>query len=149
MVRAIDETSRLQRFRRSLVLAAALAACGVANAAYVSAGRIYTDAGARITLRGVNWFSFETETNVVHGLWARSMTGMLDQMQQLGFNAVRVPFCPKLLQGARPTSMTGRRRAATSWRCCARSGKAPSRRRRLLLRHHLRLLPRHRHRRAP
>lgn len=71
----------------------------------VAAGRILDEQGNRITLKGVNWFGFETDTYVVHGLWARSMGDMLDQMKSLGFNAVRVPFCPTALRGVATTSI--------------------------------------------
>jgi endoglucanase len=80
-----------------------LLASSASPAMNVSSGRIYDEQGNRITIKGVNWFGAETDTRVVHGLWARSMTDMLDQMKSLGFNAVRVPFCPATLQGV-PTN---------------------------------------------
>lgn len=76
-----------------------------AHAYYVSGGRIYDEQAKRITIQGVNWFGFETETRVVHGLWARSLTDMLDQMKSLGFNAVRIPFCPAVIAGAATSSI--------------------------------------------
>lgn len=76
-----------------------------AQAFYVSGGRIYDDQANRITIQGVNWFGFETDTRVVHGLWARNLGDMLDQMKALGFNAVRVPFCPAVLNGAATNSI--------------------------------------------
>jgi endoglucanase len=72
---------------------------------YVASGRIHDEQGQRLTIRGVNWFGFETETRVVHGLWARSLPDMLDQMKSLGFNAVRVPFCPAVIRGAATSSI--------------------------------------------
>jgi endoglucanase len=80
-----------------------LLASSASPAMSVSSGRIYDAQGNRITIKGVNWFGAETDTRVVHGLWARGMTDMLDQMKTLGFNAVRVPFCPATLQGV-PTN---------------------------------------------
>lgn len=53
--------------------------------------------GSPITLRGINWFGAETGTHVFHGLWARNWKDMIVQIKQLGFNAVRVPFCPATL----------------------------------------------------
>ena len=69
------------------------------------AGGIVDAAGNGIQLRGVNWFGAETATNVVHGLWARNWQDMIDQMQQQGFNAVRLPFCPATLQGVAPSAI--------------------------------------------
>jgi len=60
----------------------------------VSGGRIYDDTGKEIQLKGVNWFGAENESHVVNGLWARGYKDMIQQMKSLGFNAVRLPFCP-------------------------------------------------------
>lgn len=59
-------------------------------------GKIYHD-GARIKLFGLNWFGFETDEYAPHGLWERHYTDMLDDIQNLGFNALRLPFCPSAL----------------------------------------------------
>jgi aryl-phospho-beta-D-glucosidase BglC (GH1 family) len=48
--------------------------------------------GAFVKIAGVNWFGFETSNFVVHGLWARNYEDMMNQMKQLGFNAIRLPF---------------------------------------------------------
>ncbi|MCX7854120.1 MAG: cellulase family glycosylhydrolase, partial [Caldilineales bacterium] len=63
-------------------------------------GVIRDPQGHPIPLRGVNWFGFETEIHVVHGLWARNWRDMIIQMKNLGFNAVRLPFCPDTLRGS-------------------------------------------------
>ena len=47
----------------------------------IQAGKVVNDAGQAIQLRGVNWFGFETNTHVVHGLWARNWKDMITQMQ--------------------------------------------------------------------
>lgn len=70
-------------------------------AAYsVKDGAIIDASGAVIELHGVNWFGFETQNHVLHGLWARNWQDMITQMQSVGFNAVRLPVCPATLQGA-------------------------------------------------
>lgn len=68
----------------------------------IQAGKVVNDAGQAVQLRGVNWFGFETNTHVVHGLWARNWQDMITQMQAQGFNAVRLPFCPATLHGSAP-----------------------------------------------
>lgn len=55
--------------------------------------------GNPLQLRGVNWFGFETETHAPHGLWARSWRDMLDQIESIGANAIRVPVCPDTIHG--------------------------------------------------
>jgi endoglucanase len=71
----------------------------------VQAGAIHDPQGNPVQLRGVNWFGFETGDHVVHGLWARNWRDMIAQMKSLGFNAVRLPFCPATLQGASVNSI--------------------------------------------
>jgi endoglucanase len=66
----------------------------------VRGARLVAADGSPVTLRGVNWFGFETETHVVHGLWARSLESMIDQLAATGVNAVRLPVCPATLRGA-------------------------------------------------
>ncbi|MET0499070.1 MAG: glycoside hydrolase family 5 protein [Steroidobacteraceae bacterium] len=83
----------------------ALLASAAVSALQVSSGHIYDAQGNRVTIQGVNWFGAETDTRVVHGLWARKMTDMLDQMKTIGFNAVRIPFCPATLQGVLTSSI--------------------------------------------
>jgi len=59
----------------------------------------------RIKLFGVNWFGFETQNYVVHGLWSRNYKEMLDQIKELGFNAIRLPFCTYSIEGRTPTGI--------------------------------------------
>ena len=94
----------------------ALAGCLLASSSLawsyeISAGKVLNDAGQPVQLRGVNWFGFETNNNVVHGLWARNWKDMITQMQSQGFNAVRLPFCPTTLRGNAPNSIDYSRNA--------------------------------------
>ncbi|MCL4398155.1 glycoside hydrolase family 5 protein [Patescibacteria group bacterium] len=70
----------------------------------VNNGGIY-QGSTKINLHGINWFGFETSTNVVHGLWARGYKDMISQIKSLGFNAVRLPYCPASVQGVATTSI--------------------------------------------
>ncbi|WP_080522433.1 glycoside hydrolase family 5 protein [Methyloprofundus sedimenti] len=69
------------------------------HAHQVNNGTIVDHNGQAIQLRGVNWFGFETQDHVVHGLWARNWRDMVAQIKAQGFNAVRIPVCPGTLQG--------------------------------------------------
>ncbi|TNW17920.1 cellulase family glycosylhydrolase [Xylella fastidiosa] len=60
----------------------------------ISHGKVVDDKGNQIQLRGVNWFGFETGDHVVNGLWARNWKEFITQLQGMGFNAIRLPFCP-------------------------------------------------------
>ncbi len=61
--------------------------------------------GSAITLKGVNWFGFETENHVAHGLWARNWKEMIVQMKSVGFNSVRIPVCPDTLKNVSVSSI--------------------------------------------
>lgn len=55
-------------------------------------GKLYAN-GKPFTLLGVNWFGFETETALVHGLWkGQSMDSLLDKVASLGYNSLRIPL---------------------------------------------------------
>jgi aryl-phospho-beta-D-glucosidase BglC (GH1 family) len=59
---------------------------------HTSGNQILDVNGNRVTIAGVNWFGFETSNFVVHGLWSRNYKDMMNQMKQLGFNTIRMPF---------------------------------------------------------
>jgi len=79
---------------------------GPANRLRIAGNKIVDDKGAPVRLTGVNWFGLETDTFAPHGLWQRSMDGMLDQIVAAGFNVLRVPFSSRLFDpGAAPTGI--------------------------------------------
>ena len=53
-------------------------------------GREIVDSNNRpVRITGVNWFGLETSNFAPHGLWTRSMSSMLDQIRDLGYNTIR------------------------------------------------------------
>jgi aryl-phospho-beta-D-glucosidase BglC (GH1 family) len=60
--------------------------------------------GNPVRISGVNWFGFETSNKVFHGLWTRGYKSMLDQVKQLGFNTLRIPFSNETLRAGATTS---------------------------------------------
>lgn len=55
------------------------------------------ETGSVVKLHGLNWFGYNTNVRVVHGLWngysvAGDFATILHRMKLLGFNAIRVPF---------------------------------------------------------
>lgn len=59
--------------------------------------QIVDAAGNEVMLAGVNWFGMETGNASPHGLWARNYKDMMDQMVDLGFNTIRLPFANEAL----------------------------------------------------
>lgn len=91
----------LKRF--AAITAGIMLACAyvpAAQAYYVDSGKVYNDQGQMIHIRGVNWFGFETTTHAPHGLWARNVNSMIDQMKSIGINAVRIPLAPNAIHGS-------------------------------------------------
>src|SRR5262245_45000412 len=58
-----------------------------------SGSQIMDAQGRQVTLSGVNWFGFETESFAPHGLSVRNYQSMLDQMVRLGFNKIGRASC--------------------------------------------------------
>ncbi len=54
--------------------------------------------GNEVRLTGINWFGFETETLLPHGLWQRTHESMLSQVVEMGFNSIRLPWCNEMLR---------------------------------------------------
>ncbi|MFC7732546.1 cellulase family glycosylhydrolase [Actinomadura keratinilytica] len=57
-----------------------------------SGNRIVDATGQTVRLTGINWFGMETDNKTFHGLWSRGYRSMLDQMAELGYNTLRVPY---------------------------------------------------------
>ena len=57
-----------------------------------SGNQIVDSAGHSVQIAGVNWFGFENSDLAPHGLWTRNYQSMMDQMVDLGFNTIRLPF---------------------------------------------------------
>ncbi|MBC7978117.1 MAG: glycoside hydrolase family 5 protein, partial [Myxococcales bacterium] len=73
----------------------------------IAGAQIVDERGAPVRLTGVNWFGFETATYAPHGLDQRPMTALLDQVQRLGFNVIRVPFSNQLFDaGSKPNMIS-------------------------------------------
>ncbi|XWN29135.1 MAG: cellulase family glycosylhydrolase [Devosia sp.] len=68
---------------------------------------IIDSAGNPVSIHGVNWFGFETDIFVAHGLWARNWRAMMDEVKSLGFNAMRIPFSGEFVDtgGANPSGI--------------------------------------------
>lgn len=58
--------------------------------------QIVDQQGNAVKIAAVNWFGLESTNFAPQGLWAASYKTMMDQMVQLGFNAIRLPFSDQL-----------------------------------------------------
>ncbi|WP_344659418.1 cellulase family glycosylhydrolase [Catenulispora subtropica] len=91
------------------------AAAARPNAAAAAAGTGYWHTSGRqildannqpVRIAGVNWFGFETNNYVPHGLWSRDYKSMMDQMKSLGYNTIRLPYSDDIFKpGTMPNSI--------------------------------------------
>jgi endoglucanase len=73
---------------------------------HTQGGAIVDDKGTVVRLTGLSWFGFETSNFAPHGLWARPLGSMLDQVQSLGYNVIRVPYTNQMLRaGSTPNGI--------------------------------------------
>jgi Ca2+-binding RTX toxin-like protein/aryl-phospho-beta-D-glucosidase BglC (GH1 family) len=72
-----------------------------------ASGNQIVDAGGNpFRIAGVNWFGMETVHFAPDGMHARNWRDMMDQMAELGFNTIRLPFSAEALQaGTLPTDI--------------------------------------------
>lgn len=83
------------------------AAAGTGTGYWHAEGSQLVDAtGAKVRMTGINWFGAETSNYLPHGLWARSYQSMLDQMAELGYNTLRLPYSNEMLKsGSTPNGL--------------------------------------------
>jgi endoglucanase len=92
----------------ALAPAAAAAAAAAGTGYWHTSGRDILDSNNQpVRIAGINWFGFETSNEVVHGLWSRDYKSMIDQMKQLGYNTIRLPYSDDIFKpGATANSIT-------------------------------------------
>ncbi|MCR5804222.1 MAG: glycoside hydrolase family 5 protein [Clostridia bacterium] len=59
--------------------------------------KIVDQNGTEVWLTGVNWFGYNTGTNIFDGCWSCSMDGALKAIADRGFNLLRIPISAELL----------------------------------------------------
>ena len=62
---------------------------------WAGGGKLFVSSGAasaRLHIKGVSWFGFETSTACVHELWAHSLDAYLNFLVTHEFNAIRLPL---------------------------------------------------------
>ncbi|NUP50347.1 MAG: cellulase family glycosylhydrolase [Catenulispora sp.] len=85
----------------------ATAAAAAGSGYWHTSGREILDANNQaVRIAGVNWFGFETNNYVTHGLWSRDYKSMMDQMKSLGYNTIRLPYSDDIFKaGTSPNSI--------------------------------------------
>ncbi len=67
---------------------------------HTDGNQIVNDQGLAVQLNSVSWFGFESANFAAHGLWTRDYHSMMDQMVELGFNSIRIPYADQMFDAA-------------------------------------------------
>jgi endoglucanase len=51
-----------------------------------------------VRIAGVNWYGFETPDEIAHGLWAQDYHAIIDDIKNLGYNTIRIPFSNQMVE---------------------------------------------------
>jgi len=85
----------------AIITSAPIAASAPKSGWFHTRGRDIVDSqGNVVRLTGINWFGLETATFAPHGLWARPLEAYLDDVRELGYNVLRIPFSTQMLDAA-------------------------------------------------
>ena len=79
---------------------AAPAVAPAAGAGYwhTSGNQILDSAGTPVRIAGINWYGFETQDAIAHGLWAQDYHAVVDDIRNLGYNTIRIPFSNQMVE---------------------------------------------------
>lgn len=69
-----------------------------------SGNQIVDENGTPVRIAGVNWFGMESSNFAPHGIWTRGYKDMMDQIKELGFNTIRLPFASQAFDPGTTTS---------------------------------------------
>src|SRR6185312_7821845 len=81
--------------------AATPAAAGAgAGAGYwhTSGNEILDSNGTPVRIAGINWYGFETPDEIAHGLWVQDYHTVIDDIKNLGYNTIRIPFSNQMVE---------------------------------------------------
>ncbi len=80
--------------------APALPAASGAGAGFwhTSGNQILDAAGNPVRIAGINWYGFETPDEIAHGLWAQDYHVIINDIRNLGYNTIRIPFSNQMVE---------------------------------------------------
>ena len=65
---------------------------------HTSGNQILDSNGNPVRIAGVNWYGFETPDEIAHGLWAQDYHTIINDIKNLGYNTIRIPFSNQMAQ---------------------------------------------------
>ncbi|MFC1438635.1 cellulase family glycosylhydrolase [Streptacidiphilus sp. N1-10] len=84
----------------AVALSPSAGAAGAVGAGYwhTSGSRILDAGGNTVRIAGINWYGFETPDAVAHGLWSADYKAVIDDIRNLGYNTIRIPFSNQMVE---------------------------------------------------
>lgn len=64
---------------------------------HVEGNKIVDSKGKQVWLTGVNWFGYNTGTNIFDGIWNSDLNTSIQSIADHGFNLIRIPISAELL----------------------------------------------------
>lgn len=65
---------------------------------HTSGNQILDSGNNPVRIAGVNWYGFETPDEIAHGLWAQDYHAIVDDIKNLGYNTIRIPFSNQMVE---------------------------------------------------
>ncbi|MDX6395498.1 MAG: endoglucanase [Streptosporangiaceae bacterium] len=79
--------------------APAAPAAGVGSGYWHTSGnQILDSSGNPVRIAGINWYGFETPDEIAHGLWAQDYHAIINDIKNLGYNTIRIPFSNQMVE---------------------------------------------------
>jgi endoglucanase len=61
---------------------------------HTSGNQILDSSGNPVRIAGINWYGFE----IAHGLWAQDYHAVINDIKNLGYNTIRIPFSNQMVE---------------------------------------------------
>jgi len=75
------------------------AASGVGAGFWHTSGNQILDSGGNpVRIAGINWYGFETQDEIAHGLWVQDYHTVINDIAALGYNTIRIPFSNQMVE---------------------------------------------------
>ena len=65
---------------------------------HTSGNQIIDSDGNPVRIAGINWYGFETPDEIAHGLWVQDYRTIIDDIKNLGYNTIRIPFSNQMVE---------------------------------------------------
>src|ERR1039457_4227880 len=65
---------------------------------HTSGNQILDSSGNPVRSAGINWYGFETPDEIAHGLWAQDYHAIINDIKNLGYNTIRIPFSNQMVE---------------------------------------------------